>query len=290
MNKAQALQATKNGAIAAFVSAAMTVLVVGIAIGTNADGQLAMFNDPLILIDVVILIGCAIGMLRKSRLASILIFIYFIVAKIIIAIETQAVNGLLLSVVFLYFFGRAIQGSFVYHRISKLEDPSYKATTWLTYVFSIPVVLVLTVLIVFALMSVTGLSPSTRVLAGDELRDRETALLLQEEIVYPEDRIEYFYSHGLGTVLASGNILTSDRVILYLTNEQQEIEVYEIPIDQIVAVDLRQKGSPFQDSEYMVRTNDQDVWLKLFLSIEQKGDEKFVKALRNKLVPQLQTP
>ena len=67
MNKSEAIKATKNGAIAACISAAMTVIVVLIAINTDAEGKLAFFNNPANFIDVALILACAIGMYKRSR-------------------------------------------------------------------------------------------------------------------------------------------------------------------------------------------------------------------------------
>lgn len=85
------------------------------------------------------------------------------------------------------------------------------------------------------------------------------------------------------SVLSSGNVLTQSHVILYFTEESGDLSVYMLAIDEVTAVDLEEKGSPIKDSVYIVRTSDPDRWIKLFLSTEQKGDEKFVAALRKRI-------
>ncbi len=284
MNKSEAKKAIKNGAIAACISAAMTVIIVLIAINTDAEGKYAIFNDPANFFDVVLILACAFGMYKRSRVASILIFFYFLVAKVIISIETQSYGGLGLALVFLYFYGKAIQGSFVYHKLEKEENPDYKATTKWTYIISVPSVLIVTVLIGFALMSTVGLVPSTRVLAKNEIKTKDIATLRSHDIIASHDNVDYFYSQGLSSILESGNILTQDRVILYFTDEKEGLQVYEISVNEITNVEIESRGDTFNDSVYIVNTNDPERWIKLFLSVEQKGDQKFVKALRDRLV------
>lgn len=283
MNKNEAIKATRNGAIAASISAAVTLIIVLIAISADAEGRLAIWNDPLNLIDVLMILGCAVGMYRKSRVASVLIFFYFIVAKIIIAVETKSMGGIMISLVFLYFYAKAIQGSFVFHRLEKAENPNYKATTKWAYVLGIPSVLIIVASLTFALMSVTGFVPSTRVQTGDEMKANETSALIESGIIAPDENIEFFYSQGLSSILESGNVLTDDRVILYLTDENNELQIYEIPIAQISDVILEYQGDAINDSIYKVTSSDPERWLKLFLSIEQKGDKKFVSAIRAKM-------
>jgi len=56
MNKSEAIRATKNGAIAACVSAVLTIVVVILAIYFDAEGDLALWNDPANLFDVVLIL------------------------------------------------------------------------------------------------------------------------------------------------------------------------------------------------------------------------------------------
>lgn len=283
MNKTEAIKATKNGAIAACISATVTAIIVVIAISSDTEGTLALFNDLANLFDVALILGCAFGMYKRSRVASVLIFIYFIAAKIIISIETQTYSGLGVALVFLYFYGKAIQGAFVYHKIEKEENPDYKAVTKWTYIIGIPSVSVVVILIGFALMSTTGVVPSTRVQAKNEITRNDINTLKTHGIITANDDVEYFYAQGFSSILESGNILTQDRVILYLTDPEEGLQVYQIPLNEIVSVEMELQGDTFNDSVYKVNTSDPERWIKLFLSTEQKGDQKFVNAVRNRL-------
>lgn len=278
-----AIRATRHGAIAACVSGVMTIVVMAIAIATDAGGKLALFNDPLNLADAALVFICAFGMYKHSRLAAIVIFIYFIAAKAIISAESGSLSGLGISVIFLYFYGRAIYGAFTYHRLQREENPEYRAVTWKVATLLGAGVLVLAVVISLALFSTFGVIPSTRVLSGAEVPDAEISLLQQEGVLTPDDRVDFFYAQGLTSVLESGNILTRSEVILYYTDEQGQINVFAIPLEEVVAVDLEEAGTSISDSVYRVRTASPDRWIKLFLSIEQKGDEKFVAELRNRI-------
>ncbi len=283
MNKSEAIKATKNGAIAACISAALTIIIVLIAISSDAEGELALWNDPGNFIDVVFVLACAFGMYKKSRAASVLIVFYFLASKVIMAIETQAYSGFGMALVLIYFYGKAIQGSFVYHRLEKEENPDYKATTKWTYIFGIPSVLIMVTLIGFGLLSTTGVVPSTRVVSASEIYTNDIATLRINGVITAEDEVTYLYSQGFSSILESGNVLTQDRVIIYLTDENKELQVYEVSLNEITEVLLESQGGTFNDSVYIVSTNDPERWLKLYLSPEQKGDQRFVKAIRENI-------
>jgi hypothetical protein len=283
MDMNQAIKATRNGAIAASISAALTLAVVLIAISADIDGELAIFNDPANFFDIAILIGCAIGMYRKSRIASVLVFTYYIISKIIITMETQSYAGLGIALIFLYFYGMAIQGSFTYHMLRKKEEPDYNASTVWTYIIGVPSTVIVCAVLVMATLSITGVTTATRVMAGDEIPADDIATLESSGIISNGDSVKYFYPQGLTSILESGNILTTNNVILYYTNDGGELEIYEIPLNDVTDVMLESQGDTINDSVYKVVTDQSDVWIKLFLSNQQKGDQKFVQAIRDRI-------
>ncbi len=289
MSRDQAVTASRHGAYAAFVSAAVTTAMVLFAmlLGTD-EGVFAMFNDPLILADIVLILACGFGMLKQSRAAAVTIFVYFVYAKIFIGLETQSIAGIGGGLVFLYFFGRAIQGSFACHRIAKAEDPGYKAAPkWLLWI-GIPSGIVVVILLSLGLMTMTGLVPSTEVVSGGELYDREYRQLVNEGIINAGEVVEYFYSDGVTSVLEAGNILTHQRAIRYFADENGDLVIYELYFEDIASITLLEPGSFFQDSLYEITGHDPDVWFRMALSAENEGDIKFAEALRAKLQNQKQ--
>lgn len=283
MTVEEAVKACKNGAIAAFISGGLTLLIVIFAIMSEAEGDLSLWNDPLNFIDVLILLACAVGMLRKSRTAAITVFIYFILAKIGIAMETGNYNGMFLSVVFLYFFGRAIQGSFTYHKIRKSEDPEYRAAAKWVYFAAIPTVVLFFILVGFGLLTETGVVPATDVVVGSEVPDGDRSMLIQNGILFEDEEIDHFYSYGLTSVLEGGSILTDRSVIMYYSDDVDGVQIYEMEFADIKSVDLIEAGSFFSDSIYRVSGYEEDVWLNITLSTEGDGDVSFIRALRRKV-------
>jgi len=281
MNLTEAIEATKNGAKAVCISIVITTIVGLFAIISDAEGKYAFYNDPLIFLDVALMLLLAYGIYKKSRAASVSMFLYLIASQIIVSMETHSQSGIIMSLIFLYFYGKAIQGSFVYHKLKKEENPDYKAAPKWVYIFGIPSLLITIVLFAFVTMSVTGIVPSMRVLSADEIASNNIETLISNDIIYAEDEILYFYSYGLISILEGGSVLTKDRVIIYYTNEDNELEIYEIPSHEITDVSLVTEGDSFTDSEYRVTGNTPDLWLSLSLSTEMKGDKKFIKSLRN---------
>jgi len=283
MNKEKAIKATRNGAIAAFISAVITFLFALYAMFSNAEGgYLGLWNDPSIFLDVTLIVVCGFGMLRRSRAAAIIIFIYFIFAKIAIGLEMGKIPGIGVSLVFLYFYGKAIQGAFVYHKIQKEEDPDYKTTRKWMYYVGIPAGILVIVFISYGLLTMTSVLPSTKVVSGSEVYSKDILLLTEKAIIQPNEKIEYFYSEGVSSILEGGSILTDNRVVVYAQGEG-DIQIYELPFQDIVSIELIKQGNYLNNSVYEVRSFNENVGIRLFLSTEGKGDITFVEELRKRV-------
>ena len=126
MYKEKAIKATNQGAVVACISGCITLLIAMVSITVdNTTGPLIMFNDPWMLFDVIFIFGCAYGIYKKSRFVAILLFCYYIFSRIYLSIEMGKPTGVVFAIVVLIFYGRAIQGAFLYHKIVKLDNPYY---------------------------------------------------------------------------------------------------------------------------------------------------------------------
>lgn len=282
MDKNEAIRATKHGAIAACISGALTTLITLVAVLTQASDDLAVFSDPLMFVDVVLIFVLAFAIFKKSRLAAILMFTYFIISKVVIGFETGRTSGLLVGLVFLYFYGRAIQGAFVYHRLEREENPDRKKTSKWAYWVGIPIALPILALIFVGLLSVIGFLPGTRVLETHQVFEKDSKALVEHGVLNPSDKIDYFYSWGLTSVLEGGTVLTGDRIVMYIPGDAEELEVYEILYSDIANIEMIEKGDAFTDSVYLISSSRPDDWISIPLSTENAGDTKFINFLKQK--------
>jgi len=295
LDKEQAIKASRAGAIAAFISGGLTTAAVLFAMLTNAKGYLGLWNDPAMFFDIILIFGCAVGMLRYSRSAAIVICVYFILSKIVIGLETGKISGIGMALVFVYYFGRAIQGTFVYHRIQKEQNPDYRsAPKWMYYV-GIPSGLLVLLVVGFGILTMTGVFPSTEVSSGSKMRQKDRSLLIETGIVQPKEDIRYFYSDGFLSILEDGNVLTDQRLIRYVRDNTNGLKVYEFMFDEIAQVKLIEQGNAINPSIYEVRSFREDAWVRLSLSTEGGGDVAFIEALRNDIhgtrtLPAIQSP
>lgn len=283
MNKELALKASKNGAIAALISGVFTLAIFLYSLGANAEGFFGLWNDPSVVADIAIIFVCAFGMLRQSRAAAVTMVIYWILAKVYIFLETGAPTGLILSLVFLYYFGKAIQGTFAYHKIRKEEDPDYRAAPRWYYLVGIPIGALSFVLVGFGMLTMTDYVPSTEVLSGNDMSIEDRDALIASGVLYTDEKIELFYSYGLLSVLEGGNVLTDRAVITYFVDKNNELAVYSFAFDQIESVELHEEGNYLNDSIYKINSFGEDNWFTVELTTEERGDVRFIEALREKV-------
>jgi hypothetical protein len=78
-------------------------------------------NIPDLFIDVVLTFGLSFGIYKKSRICAVIMFGYFIFSKILLwEILKGDPLGLIVSIAFIYFFWQGVQGTFAYHKITKM--------------------------------------------------------------------------------------------------------------------------------------------------------------------------
>lgn len=282
MNREDAQKAAKHGAIAALVMGGMTTLLTGIAIFTNSSGVLAVYNDPFMLIDIALIFVFALGIYKMYRTAAVAMFIYAVLDRVISFMDSGELSGIGISLVIIFFLGKAVIGTFTYHSIEKRENPDYKGSPKWMYFIGIPCLGIVGLLLVFGVLLSVGVMPDTSVLEKEAIPEYQINVLRDNQVIDQSESVEYFYSAGIFSILEDGNLFTDKRVISYLTNEYDELEIYNFNFEDIERIDLVEQGHDLADSIYQI-TGPEDDWLYLYLSTEQDGDKQFISALRQRI-------
>ncbi len=285
MNRYEAVKATKNGAVAGYILGALSLLISLTSVYRNPGGAIGLAAGLSVAFYLGFIFTCAYGISKKSRLAAVLLFVYLIFRVISKGMEPGKASGIRIGILvpFIYFYGKAIQGAFVFHKIEKSENPDYKTTPKWILITGVSVLIIVAALIGIGTMIENGVLPSPEVQIGTEISQKNRDMLISNSIIIKDDHIEYFYSMGLTSILQGGSILTEDRVILYFMNEYREIEVYEIYVNDISSIELVEMGNFMNDSIYMINSNKLDAWLPIPLSTQNGGGVKFIEALRAKI-------
>ena len=105
----------KVGFYATIFSLVMTFIVMFI---TTSTPELGVGTDWTYLVDIGLMAILAFGIWKRSRTATTLMFFYFLASKII-QLAAGQFSGIILGVIFLFFFGRAMIASYRYHDLIK---------------------------------------------------------------------------------------------------------------------------------------------------------------------------
>jgi hypothetical protein len=108
----------RNAWICGLISAGVTIVFILIAVfgGKNFAGI-----DAWSIGDVVLILGLTYGIYRKSRTCAVLLFAYFVLSKILMWSASGKPDGLLLALVFMWYYAQGIAGTFAYHKLQR-ED------------------------------------------------------------------------------------------------------------------------------------------------------------------------
>jgi serine/threonine-protein kinase len=73
--------------------------------------------DAWSLLDVALIFGLSFGIYKKSRVCAVLMLAYFIVSKIVLMLEAGKPSGLLVALIFAYFYVQGIRGTVAFHKL-----------------------------------------------------------------------------------------------------------------------------------------------------------------------------
>ena len=103
------LKKIRNAAVAGAISGGLTLLLTVLTLG---NVHLVSFINAWQFIDVALIAGLAYGIYRKSRACAVILFLYFVAS-------TGKASGLVLALVFFYYYALGIQGTFEYHKLRR---------------------------------------------------------------------------------------------------------------------------------------------------------------------------
>ena len=120
-----------------------------------------------------------------------------------------------------------------------------------------------------------------KVYSGDELTEEHLSSLRSAELIKPTDEIQYFYSDILGTVNESGQFVTQDRLVSFMTNDDDDLVVFELPLEQIDRVEVVRPADEQNDGEYKILGSDDAEYefVTVFLPSYDGGERKFLGTL-----------
>jgi len=126
MNLPKAEEAIVNGIYAAV---AWLILDFGLLLREHGEQALPIFVSRTEMVaGAIIVMACIVGLLYKSRLAAITLFLLFFAPLVLRAVQGAFPSTMLLlfSLILLYFFLTAVLGAFSYHHLKTLDQDTDK--------------------------------------------------------------------------------------------------------------------------------------------------------------------
>lgn len=281
MDLAQSEKATRQAAIAAWISAALSLLLILAAMQLDVrEGSLAVFNDGWNLLDVAFVLGCGFAVRRHSRAGALALLLYFLLAKAAMTLQTGELGGLVVTLLFLWFFGQGVRGAFAWHRIRRQEDPDYRPASRWWLLAGIPAGLAALALTALGVAVELGLVPANVMLEGEALRPHQRELLVANGLLAPDEQPRLFYSAGISSLLEDGNLLTDRRVVSWATIDG-ELQVDDALYEEVAGVQVLERGDPTRDTVAEVRRHDGGSF-RLLLTVADRGDLRFIESLRQR--------
>lgn len=115
----EALGMIKGAWIAGLISTAITLAVTVLAMSGNP----LLGFDAWNLLDVALILGLTFGIYKRSRTCAVIMLAYFVLSKYLLMVEAGKPTGIPMTLVFLYFYGRGVLGTFRYHRLKQAPAP-----------------------------------------------------------------------------------------------------------------------------------------------------------------------
>jgi hypothetical protein len=131
----------------------------------------------------------------------------------------------------------------------------------------------------FAVMATFG--PPTRALRAGEIPASYHETLVEAGVLEPDERIQFFYSRGLLSILDGGNLFTDTRVVSY-ESAGGEISVVSVSYPEILDLQVAYSESFLDDTVLTITTMRGEEFF-LIVSAEDGRDREFVSELRARL-------
>ena len=123
--------------------------------------------------------------------------------------------------------------------------------------------------------------PPTRALRHSEVPSSYQVVLIEAGVLKPDERIQFFYSAGLFSILEDGNLLSETRVISYETVDG-DLYVASSPYREIQEFDVAYSDSFLDDTVIRISTVSGDEFY-LIVSTEDGRDKEFAAELERRL-------
>lgn len=149
---------------------------------------------------------------------------------------------------------------------------SHRPVNYVAYFFGGILMLIITLLVI-------GFFPSTMVVPGNKLWERDLEYLRSQNILEEKEDVLYFYSFGSWSIEEDGQFITGDHVTSYFIDpDDNSLFISKVAYEDIERFDISWSGSWLEDTIVTVTNTDGDVF-EIWLSEESEGDKIFIEEM-----------
>jgi asparagine N-glycosylation enzyme membrane subunit Stt3 len=278
MKKNKAIKIINHGALTAFISGLITFFLVLAPHIIGLNKSLLAWNSKIIFFDVIFVFSCAYFIFKRSRVATVLMLIYFMLSKMILFLQNNNLYMLLASAVFTYFFIRAVYGAFIYHKIENTDKDKPKWIMILFIILSTGAFFGMASYIVYKDIT----APPKDMLLGENIKKYHKDILVENDIVKEDEKINYFYSTGNKSILEGGSILTDNRVLSY-KKIKDTLNIKQLYFNQISTIEQIYVGNSIISSKYRIKSKNKEDFLEIDLTSKNRADILFIGLLKAKI-------
>jgi len=224
----------RNAWIAGCISASITLIV---SVGSIFFPEITASTgfDAWGIIDALFVAGLSFGIYHENRFCALGLLVYFVIAKIIMALDADNFKIVVQGMIFIYFFFRGTVAAFQLRRY-KVETGLVRVADrrklhYVTVSIAGVLILALSVLIVVA-----ALGPENAVVPGKQLKARYVREIQGLGLLDKNEELAYFYSDAFYSIRNGLYFFTDKKVVLY--NEDWARPSIIVPYGAITNIEL----------------------------------------------------
>lgn len=278
-----AKQAAYMGVLAGVILLLVFLIVRSGVISTSSK-YLSYYNDPAIIFDIVLYFLVSFWVIRRqSRMGALALLFLFLVGKLAMHAEGLSFNpgNIILSIIILAIFMRAVYGSYRLHTLRLRYDSAYHPTKKWKYGLGytgLGLVLLLSGLGSIVLYGGTLESP---IMMGKSLNARQLSILRKNNIIKKHEKPLYISSEAFWQLQEKGTVITEKYFVRYYTSNDK-VTKRTFPYSDIESA-TAQLGNTWYDSNYIIIKLNKGEEIRLETMADHALIKAYVATIRNKI-------
>ncbi len=284
-----AVEASRQGVWAALI---VTLVTAGITAFNLITGSNLFGLDASAFLDVFVMVLIAWGVHRKSRFAAVSGLVLYLCAQVILqSAREDATIGVAIGMILTLMFVNAARGTFAYHKYLEQAESKRHLATPLSRIdkdrsegisiaklakvsLSALGIVGLGLMVSYTVVTVVG--PPTKVVSGEQIKERHLEVISSLDILEPDEKILFFSTDAFWDIQDGFYVLTDKKVLLHGPGFVERS--FNIYFRQINKIEVYHPDSWIEDSVVGLDLLDGTrAWFPL--SNKSGGDQKFVEAL-----------